>query len=71
MLKRKKEKKTLTLTSRRGDGMREDKDTEEFIEGMLRLIEPLLAEDWKSKADEWWEQVKGAKVTDRERREAQ
>jgi len=51
--------------------MREDKDTEEFIEGMLRLIEPLLAEDWKSKADEWWEQVKGAKVTDRERREAQ
>ncbi len=48
--------------------MREDKDTEEFIKVMLRLIEPLLAEDWESEADEWWEQVGGVEVIDRERR---
>ena len=51
--------------------MREDKDTDEFIKVMLRLIEPLLAEDWESEADEWWEQVRGVEVTERERREAQ
>jgi hypothetical protein len=50
--------------------MKEDKETEEFIKGMLRLIEPILAEDWESEADEWWEKVKGVKVTDREHREA-
>ncbi len=63
--------KTSILIFRRGESMREDKDTEEFIKVMLRLIEPLLAEDWESEADEWWEQVKGVEVTDRERREAQ
>jgi len=50
--------------------MKEDKETEEFIKGMLRLIEPILAEDWESEADKWWEQIKGVKVTDREHKEA-
>lgn len=37
----------------------EDKEEKEFIEWMLRLLEPLLAEDWNTEADEWWNQVKG------------
>ncbi|WP_168188426.1 hypothetical protein [Thermococcus indicus] len=36
-----------------------DDEEKEFIEGMLRLLEPLLAEDWNTEADEWWDYVKG------------
>lgn len=69
-MKRRRKKRISTLTSREGNTMKEDKETEEFIKGMLRLIEPILAEDWESEADEWWEQIKGVKVTDREHKEA-
>jgi len=34
-------------------------EDEEFILGMLRNIEPILAEDWNRPEDEWWDSVKG------------
>ena len=32
---------------------------DDFIDVMLRAIEPLLAEDWNSEADEYWDNVGG------------
>jgi len=29
-------------------------EDEEFVLGMLRNIEPILAEDWNRPEDEWW-----------------
>jgi hypothetical protein len=40
----------------------EDKETEEYIKGMLKLIEPILAQDWDSEADEYWDNVGGIKL---------
>ncbi|WP_297552406.1 hypothetical protein [Thermococcus sp.] len=37
----------------------QENDEEEFILGMLRNIEPILAEDWNKPEDEWWDAVKG------------
>jgi deoxyadenosine/deoxycytidine kinase len=40
----------------------EDKETEEYIKGMLKLIEPILAQDWDSEADDYWDNVGGIKL---------
>ncbi|WP_297509000.1 ribbon-helix-helix domain-containing protein [Thermococcus sp.] len=39
----------------------EEASEEEFIRLAKRAIEPLLAEDWESEADEHWDKIKGVR----------
>ena len=39
----------------------EEASDEEFIRLAKRAIEPLLAEDWESEADEYWNKIKGVR----------
>ena len=51
---------TLIYDKKRKKICRDPKDEdEEFILGMLKNIEPILAEDWNRPEDEWWDTVEG------------
>ncbi|ANF22634.1 ribbon-helix-helix domain-containing protein [Thermococcus piezophilus] len=39
---------------------KETKD-EEYLKAIQKMVEPILAEDWESEADEYWSEVKGVK----------
>ncbi|ASJ07590.1 ribbon-helix-helix domain-containing protein [Thermococcus pacificus] len=39
----------------------EEAPDEEFIRLAKRAIEPILAEDWESEADEYWDKIKGVR----------
>ncbi|WP_460040805.1 ribbon-helix-helix domain-containing protein [Thermococcus atlanticus] len=34
---------------------------EEYLKAIQKMVEPILAEDWESEADEYWSEVKGVK----------
>jgi len=48
--------------------MKRDKEEEEFVKGMLKKLEPTLAEDWDRPEDEWWDTVGGLKYEGYKRR---
>lgn len=39
---------------------KESKD-EAYLKAIQRMVEPILAEDWESDADEYWSDVKGVR----------